>query len=283
MYPGARVSAPHSPLGAAAALLLAACAVYPSEPPPAPPLPGPAGPVRPPGEPTRLLTAHAQAPGPAQRDFHGAPVAQVVHLVFSRPLDPSGLVPERFVVLAEDGSRRPPLAARLGPASERDELRSVELLVGAPERRLLSVTLVGKLHDAEGRELDGLSVDVAPAGAAVAPVAAERLSPGTSCPGAAQAVRVWWSAPVVAAEGAVRLVLGDGRALAPEGRDDLACPPGVRLAEGGPACDIGDDNVIDYCALAAGAALRVELDPGAARGLAGEPSAPGQLELSSGR
>lgn len=279
MYPGARV--PALSRVAAALLVLAACAAAPAGSPPQPPAvaTAPAGPR---GQPTRILAAHAQSPAPgAARDFFGVPVGALVYLLFSRPLDPASLVPSRFVVLAHDGTRRVPVAASLAPASERDELRALELVIPAPQRELISVTLVGQLFDVDGRELDGLSFDILPADAPPVPVLAEHMSQGTECPGGhASAVRVWWSAPVGAGVGGVRLMLRDGQALAPTGLADVACLPGVRLAEGGPACDIDDDSVLDFCAPGGAVVDRIELDSGAAKDRHGRPSAPGTLVLT---
>lgn len=261
-----------------AALLasLAGCAVAPQGPPASYTVPP--APARPRGEPTRILSAHAQPAAAGQRDYFGIPAYGLLYLVFSRPLDPAALAPGRFVTLADDGTRRVPIAARLAPASEKDELRALELVLAAPERRVLSVTVIGRLFDAEGHDVDGLSADVAAMNAAPAPVAAEHMSPGTACTGS-PAVRVWWSVPVGAGPGPVRLVLRDGRVLAPDARADLPCAPAVRLAENGPACDVEDDNVIDYCTAAGDAVVRVELDPGAARDRQGVQSAGGRLDL----
>lgn len=284
MYPGARVPAL---LRVAAALAFAACAVAPAAPPEAPPSGSPA-PARPLDVPTRILSAHAQPPPEGDaREYFGVPVGVLVHVVFSRPIDPASLIPSRFVVLARDGTRRVPVAASLAPASERDELRALELVVPAPQRELVSVTVVGRLFDADGRDLDGLSADVTPADAPPFPVAAELLPREAACPTSPAtgpepppAVRVWWSAPVAAGPGGVRLRLDDGRAVPPLAVVDVACAPGERLAEPAPACDPEDDPVLDYCAVPGAAIVGVELDPGAARGRAGTPSAPGSFALS---
>ncbi|MBZ5707627.1 hypothetical protein [Nannocystis pusilla] len=269
----------------AAVLAFAACAVAPPGLPAQPPA-GAAAPARPLGPPTKILSAHAQPPASGdEREYFGVGVGTLLYVDFSRPLDPAGLIPTRFVVLARDGTRRVPIAASLAPSSERDELRALELVIPAPQRELVSVTIAGQLFDADGRDLDGLSADVTPAEAAPFPVSAEILSQGTDCPvmpGAAgsAAVRVWWSAPVAPGPGGVRLLLADGRALPPLALSDLACTPEQRLAEPAPACDPEDDSVIDYCT-AVGAALdRVELDAGAVKSRTGLASAPGSLQLS---
>lgn len=282
MYPGARVPALFR---VAAALAFAACAVAPPDMPPQPPGGAPAA-ARPLGTPTRILSAHAQPPSTGdEREYFGVPVGTLVYLVLTRPLDPAALIPSRFVVLARDGTRRVPIAASLAPASERDELRALELVVPAPQRELVSVTVAGQLFDADGRDLDGQSADVVAADAPPFPVAAELVSRGTDCPAqpgaeAPAAVRVWWSAPVAAGAAGVRLLLADGRALPPLAVADVACTPEQRLAEPAPACDPEDDSVLDYCTPVGAAIERVELDPGAARGRGGSPSAAGSLQLS---
>jgi nitrate reductase NapE component len=259
-------STPHR--AAAAALLLAACAVAPVGPPP-PPAQPPPPPARAVGEPTWILTAHAQPAPPGQRDYFGIPVGGLLYLVFSRPLDPAALAPGRFVVLYDDGTRRVPLSARLAPTSERDELRALELVLAAPVRPILSVTVVGQLFDA----------DVAATTAPPAPVAAERLPSGLAeCPGE-QVVRVWWSAPVAAGPAPARLQLRGGASLPAARLADLACRPAVRLTDGA-ACDVADDNVIDFCFAPGDAAAAIELPPDAARDRQGLPSAAGRLELS---
>lgn len=266
---------------AAAALLLAACAVAPVGPPPPPPAAQPPPPARPVGEPTWILTAHAQPVPPGQRDYFGLPVGGLLYLVFSRPLDAAGLAPGRFVVLYDDGTRRVPIAARLAPASERDELRALELVLAAPSRPILSVTIIGQLHDADGRDLDGLAADVAPSNAAPAPVAAERLPDGLpECPGE-QVVRVWWSAPVTAGPGPARLLLRGGAALPAARLADLACRPAVRLGEGGAGCDVEDDSVIDYCFPPGDSAAAIDLPADAARDRQGIASAGARLDLPS--
>lgn len=234
--------------------------------------------MRPVGEPTWILTAHAQPAPPGQRDYFGIPVGGLLYLVFSRPLDPAALAPGRFVVLYDDGTRRVPLSARLAPSSERDELRALELVLAAPVRPILSVTVVGQLFDADGRDLDGLAADVAATTAPPAPVAAERLPAGLpECPGE-QVVRVWWSVPVAAGPAPARLQLRGGASLPAARLADLACRPAVRLTDGAD-CDVADDNVIDFCFPPGDAAAAIDLPPDVARDRQGLASAAGRLEL----
>lgn len=294
MYPGARVPAPLPPRRAAAppprrpaarargltfvALAIAtACAVAPSTPPPAAPAP-PATATQPAGEPTQILSAHLQPVAAGQAEYFGVPVAGLLYVVFSRPLDPSGVAPGRFVVLTEGGTRRVPLAARLAPASERDELRALELVIPAPARGLLSVTVVGQLFDADGRDLDGLSADVRPATAAPLPVAADRLPDGLpECPGA-HVLRVWWSVPVSDGPATERLSLQAGGSLAPDRLADLACRPVDRLA-GAVGCDVEDDNVIDLCFPPSGPPLSLELPPDSARDRQGQANPSARIDF----
>ncbi len=263
---------------AAPALALAACVVAPTTPPPNAPAAPPPVSTRPVGEPTRILSAHLQPVGVGQREYFGVPVAGLLYVVFSRPLDPAGVAPGRFVVLTEDGTRRVPVAARLAPASERDELRALELVIPAPARGLLSVTLVGQLFDVDGRDLDGLSADVRPAAAAPIPVAADRLPSGLpECP-QEHVLRVWWSAPVRPGPAQARLSLQTGGSLAPDRLADLACKPGERLG-GAAGCDIEDDNVIDLCFAPFGAPLSLELPPDSARDRQGQASPSARIDF----
>jgi hypothetical protein len=216
---------------------------------------------------------------PGQRDYFGLPVAGLLYVVFTRPLDPAGLAPGRFVVLTDEGTRRVPFAARLAPASERDELRALELVVPAPARNLLSVTVAGQLFDADGRDLEGLAADVTPATAPPVPVAADRLAAGLpECPGE-HVLRVWWSVPVQAGPAPVRLQLRAGGSLTPTRLADLACKPIDRLTADVAGCDVEDDNVIDLCFAPAGAPLSLELPPDAARDRQGRPSPAARIDF----
>lgn len=267
--------APHLRTAVALCSLLG-CAVSPVYPPEA--VAGPPPLTLSTGEPTRILSAHSQPANAAQRDYFGLPVGLLLYVVFSRPLDPASLAPGRFVTLADNGSRRVPLAARFAPSSERDELRAVELVLAAPERAVLSVTVSGQLFDLEGRDVEGLSADVAPSNAPPVPVFAERMASEAAC-GPGPAVRVWWSVPVALGPGEVRLGLKDGRTVAPRGRGDLTCSPGQRLGGSTSDCDVEDDNVTDYCTSADELPARIELDPGAARDRQGVASAGASLTL----
>lgn len=256
-----------------------ACVVASTTPPATSPTPPSATSTRPPGEPTRILSAQMQPVLPGQRDYFGLPVAGLLYVVFSRPLDPAGLAPGRFVVLTDEGTRRVPFAARLAPASERDELRALELVVPAPARNLLSVTVAGQLFDADGRDLEGLAADVTPSSAPPVPVAADRVEGGLpECPGE-HVLRVWWSVPVQPGPAPARLQLRAGGSLTPTHLADLACKPIDRLESASPGCDVEDDNVIDLCFAPAGAPLSLELPPDAARDRQGRPSPAARIDF----
>lgn len=277
-HPGARLLTSALALSIFATTPLA-CVTAPTAPAATSPTPPAALSTRPPGEPTRILSAHLQPVPPGQRDYFGLPVAGLLYVVFTRPLDPAGLAPGRFVVLTDEGTRRVPFAARLAPASERDELRAVELVVPAPARNLLSVTVAGQLFDVDGRDLEGLAADVTPATAPPVPVAADRLTAGLlECPGE-HVLRVWWSVPVQAGPAPARLQLRAGGSLTPTRLADLACKPIDRLTGDAAGCDVEDDNVIDLCFAPAGAPLSLELPPDAARDRQGRPSPAARIDF----
>jgi hypothetical protein len=230
--------------------------------------------------PTHLLSAHVQLPGPGERD-HVLPVRAVVHLLFSRPIDPLSLVPQHFVLALASGSRLMPVGAFLSAGVEPGESRSVALLVAEPPKSAadgsappkpaaepISVTITGLLHDADGRVLEGLSVDVVPREQPVFPVRAESAA-GLGCLGFEQAVRVFWSAPVYWPEAAPMPLVAraDGTRVPAEAVDDDDDP--------------ADDVVLDYCLRGPAAALRLELPAGAAAGPAGAPTAAGALLISA--
>jgi hypothetical protein len=201
--------------------------------------------------PTALLSAQVLPPGPAERHYI-LPVRAVVHLLFSRPIDPLTLTPQSFVLALEDGRRVAPVGAFLSPGTGPGEQRSVALLLAAPPAPTdkdapatppaepFSLTVTGLLHDAAGRVLEGLAVDIRPASAPVFAVRAEP-GPATECAGRGQALRVFWSGPVGRADtGPVPVLLRmdgtRGPAELPEARSarpvqDL-CAPGVAGVQG---------------------------------------------------
>jgi hypothetical protein len=200
-----------------------------------PQAPGPVGPTAPTaiaGPATTLLSAQVVPPGPAEREFV-LPVQAVVHLVFSRPIDPLTLVPQHFVLALADGRRVAPVGAFLAPGTGPGGQRSVALLVGAstPPADPISVTVTGLLHDAAGRVLEGLALDVTPRTQAVFAVRAEPVR-DAACAG--QAVQLFWSAPVrrPASGPGPQVLRTDGTRGAAELRGDAGavlglCAPGL--------------------------------------------------------
>ena len=237
---------------------------------PAPQVPGAAGPGAPAamqGPPTTLLSAQVVPPGPAERD-HVLPVRAVVHLVFSRPLDPLTLVPAQFVLALADGRRVAPVGAFLAPGTGAAGQRSVALLLGdgggagAAGADPISVTVTGLLHDASGRVLEGLALDVAPRSQAVFVVRAEA---GADPRCAGQALQLYWSAPVRLPSGA-------------------APGPLVTRADGtrGPAQLVDDGGaVLGLCAPGLAGVLSVELPAGAFIDERGQAVAAGALAITT--
>jgi len=230
--------------------------------------------------PTILLAAHLQPPGPGERD-QVLPVRVVVHLLFSRPIDPLSLVPQHFVVALASGSRVMPVAAFLAAGAEPGETRSVALLLAetprtaaeagkpiTPPAEPISVTVTGLLHDVEGRVLEGLSVDVVGRERPVFPVRVEPAT-GLGCRGFEQALRVFWSAPVHRPDGAPmpQVARADGKLVPADATDDDDDP--------------ADDAVLDLCLRSSAAALRVDLPDGAAADQRGAPTAAASLPVTA--
>ncbi len=217
---------------------------------------------------TVLLSAQLGLPGPGDADFV-LPVRSVVHVVFSRPLDPLTVVPGQFILAMADGRRVVPIGAFL----EIGEPRSVTLLlttaavapandpdgVPAPSEPApsapagetsattiipVSVTVVGPVHDNDGRILDGLAADIRGFTDPVVAVHAEPASV-TGCVGVG--LRVLWSAPVRPGVERPRVSRIDGTQTPAEPH-----PTGVRAT-----------LLMDYCAGGTGAAISaVELPAG---------------------
>lgn len=236
--------------------------------------------------PTALLSAQVLPPGPADHDYV-LPVRAVVHLLFSRSIDPLTLAPQHFVLALADGRRIAPVGVFLTAGTGPGEQRSVALLIAAPpapvgadgkaDKTVLvtppaepfSVTITGLLHDAQGRVLEGLASDIRPTSAPVVPVRAEP-GPPALCAGRGQALRVFWSGPVGAASsasppGPAPVVL----------RMDGSRGPAERLA--GPT-----RPVMDLCAPGLASMRGVEFPPGAVMDERGLPAAGGALTISPG-
>lgn len=227
--------------------------------------------------PTALLSAQVLPAGPADRDYI-LPVGAVVHLLFSRPIDPLTLVPQSFVLALGDGRRVAPVGAFLSPGTGPGEQRSVALLLAAPPAPTdkaapatppaepLSLTVTGLLHDAAGRVLEGLAADIRPSSAPVFPVRAEP-GPAAACGGRGQALRVFWSGPVA------RTTSGPA-------------PVVVRLdGTRGPAESQGGRSarpVQDLCVPGVAGVQAIEFAAGAMLDERGSPAAGGALTISPG-
>ena len=232
--------------------------------------------------PTVLLSAQVLPPGPADRDYV-LPVRAVVHLLFSRSIDPLTLAPQHFVLALADGRRIAPVGVFLTAGTGPGEQRSVALLIAAPPAATtaeadktvvvtppaepFSVTIMGLLHDAQGRVLEGLASDIRPPGAPVVPVRAEPGPPAV-CAGRGQTLRVFWSGPV-------------GRAPS-----DPALAPVVSRMDGtrGPAELLAGSArpVMDLCAPGLASVRGVEFAAGAVMDERGLPAAGGALTISPG-
>ena len=244
--------------------------------------------------PTMLLSAQVLPPGPADRDYV-LPVRAVVHLLFSRPVDPLTLAPQHFVLALADGRRIAPVGVFLTVGTGPGEQRSVALLIAAPPAAVattpvattpvattpgadktavvappaepFSVTITGLLHDAQGRVLEGLASDIRPPGAPVVPVRAEPGPPAV-CAGRGQSLRVFWSGPV-------------GRTPSdPAPAPVVSRMDGTRgLAEllAGPV-----RPVTDLCAPGLASVQAVEFAAGAVIDERGLPAAGGTLTISPG-
>ncbi len=249
--------------------------------------PGGPGPRPASGATTTLLSAQVLPPGPADRDFV-LPVRAVVHLVFSRAIDPLTLVPQHFVLALADGRRVAPVGAFLaasGPGTQ----RSVSLLLAErlaappvagqepakPPADPISVTITGLLHDIDGRVLEGLSVDVVPRTRAVAAVRAELLARG--CEGRGQALRVFWSGPVHRPEsGPTPTVVRSSGARASVEAPAAATEGTTFSTVGAPVHDLcvpGPTGVPDLRSL--------ELPAGAMLDERGQPTAAGAVAISA--
>lgn len=224
--------------------------------------------------PTVLLAAHAQPTSAVDRDYV-LPIAGVVYVVFSRSLDPMSLSPHNFVLTLPSGQRVSPVGAFLGPAQELDEHRTVELMITDTRKdqsrpiEPISVTVTGLVHDVDGRELEGLSADVAPRARPVFAVQSVAMPTTVTCRGFDHAVRVYWSAPVRLAEAAPAPKVGflEGIQVAPQGVDDVDEP--------------GDDNVVDWCLRGPGNLRRIELPAGVVVDLRGGPAEAAGLVIQS--
>jgi len=224
-----------------------------------------------------LLSAQVLPPGPAERHYI-LPVRAVVHLLFSRPIDPMTLAPQHFVLALGDGRRVAPVGAFLTPGTGPGEQRSVALSIAAPPAPTdkaavvtapaepFSLTITGLLHDASGRVLEGLALDIRPSSEPVVPVRAEP-GPATACAGRGQALRVFWSGPVISPA------------------SNPAPTPVVLRMDGtrGPAEVVGAGTarpLLDLCAPGVAGVQGVEFAAGVMLDERGLPTAAGSLTIS---
>jgi hypothetical protein len=160
------------------------------------------------------------------------------------------------MVVLGDGSRVRALEAVLAPASEDDENRTITLwgdFGDALHRPPTDVVIIAPVWDERGGSLLGAAIKLDAFGEGPRVIAAQALAPAASCcPGAAQAVRLYWSDEVHGIEpgdlARIELVLADGSAKPPVGFDDDT------------GSDAAADNVLDLCIaeLAEVRELRVE-------------------------
>lgn len=174
----------------------------------------------------------------------GTPSDAIV-LVFDRDIDPASLEGRAFMIVLSDGARMRAPSASLGPASERDENRTVTLwgefgTPGGPEP--IEVVVIERIWDEGGGGLLGAAAKVTPHGTPPRLVAVHPLAASTddsACRG--PRIRTVWSdlvAPRIEDLGAaLQVELADGRIVAPVALDDVR----------DNGSDTVDDNVVDLC------------------------------------
>lgn len=187
-----------------------------------------------------LLTAHfARDDAPEQEGLDS------IALVFSEDVDAASLRPDAFMVLLADGSRTLATDARLAPASEADENRTVWVSgdFGDPRRRVpTDVVVIRPVFTESGASLDGALGPVLgfDDGGRIAH-AQQQTSP---CASGEARVRTVWTDSLrdVQADdlAAISLELISGRTVTPSGFEDHE--------DHGPFVgEARDDNVLDLC------------------------------------
>lgn len=227
-------------------------------------------------QPSGLLSAHATDYGEV-----GGP-DDVLLLVFASEIDPLGLVPEAFGIVRADGQRVRPVEARLGPADEGDENRSVLLVgeFGAAKADPIAVHVIANLFSEAGESFEGLDVEVSPLDSADRLLVVERLdSDAARCPAAQQVLRTYWSdalAGVATADlPAIELLLADGTRRSPIDFDDHA------WRDGEPVLGPADDNVLDLCVDVAVPVVRLRIAAGQFTDATGHATAAAEVALSA--
>lgn len=225
------------------------------------------------GVPPSIASAHVtQVDDPQLDGLDG------VLLVFDREVDAASLHPRAFVVSRAE--RRPtwPREARLAPASEDDENRSV-LLVGdfgdaTDQGQPTHVAVTGLLFAESGAELRGLGATIEPFAVAPRVVAAQlQVAEKGRCEGAVSVVRTYWNDSLRGVEPAdregIEVHAAKGPAVRVTGFDDHS-------AEFGEA---GQDNVLDLCLDQAAPSLQISLAAGLFRDASGHDSAAVELQV----
>ncbi len=231
-----------------------------------------------------LLSAHATGYAPGD-PLEGSSIEVSVLLVFSAEIDPLTVAPEAFAVVRADGRRVRPTRARLGPADEGDENRSVQLFgaFGQVGAEPIAVHVLGPLFSEGGEPLEGLDAAIAPLDQPDRLLALEPLSPDPQrCPDARAVLRTYWSdalAGVGASDlAAIELRGGDGQVRAPTGFDDQARLDDDTAALPGPP----DDNVLDLCLDFDDPVVYLRVAAGIFSDPLGHPTAAGEVALAPG-
>lgn len=186
--------------------------------------------------------------------------ADALPVVFNVEIDASTVVPEHFIVAREDGSRARPTGARLSPANESDENRTVLLtgdFGGPKDRPPTNVAVSGAVYSEAGASLRGLASDVLAFTTPPTVVYAELLTPAEGrCADAGSAVRTYWTEGLRALDPAStgRFSIGtdDGGSVQAASFDD----------QGVPGEDGADDNVLDVCVAEEGRPVRLRVEAG---------------------
>jgi hypothetical protein len=165
------------------------------------------------------------------------PPGDRIVVVFSDDVDAASLVPSAFLVTLGDGRRRTPSTARLSPANEMDENRTVTLTGEfgiTAESAPTDILVYDSLYSESGDSLTGLTAKVEIPQTLNRIVATEFIADNGECPGMT-IVRTYWLAPLFEVDDADRSqILAAIRAT--------TVRP-LRLADR----DVDTDNVLDLC------------------------------------
>lgn len=229
----------------------------------------------------RLLSAQVAELGSAT-----ASGPDTLVLVFDAQVDAASLDPRVFVVSRASARPVRPTRARLGPANEDDENRTVwlegEFGDPGPDEQPTHVAVFGPLYTEQGRSLTGQGATITPLEVGPSVVAAELLAAGPGrCEGSVTALRTYWSEALRGVEPEDLASIGvsglSPKPAPPSGFDDHA----ARFAEA------GQDNVLDLCLVSASASAATSVQVTVAAGLfhdvAGHPSAEVRLDVGVAR